>query len=238
MLERNFNFFFKNFKFGQILLRTTGVQFRRTCQKIEAKFTLFLWSKADKNGKTVHFSANRFLFKCFLDTKKSSFDNSAAIFLLKSNLLSLNVRKSSQKIYKSFRKPVFVQMFLWTLQCSFDTPVVLSFAAVNFFFCSNFKKKYQSVPTSAELLLLFFLAVFSGHKNCNFGNAAENKLLNSELFSTQSSKLAEENLLFQKNYYRWEWFTWRLECSINGISEIFDDFRVLLAQIWKKRRKL
>ena len=64
------NFFFKNFKFGQILLRTTGVQFHRTCQKIKAKVTLFLCLRADKIGKPIHFSAKSFFFKCFLDTKK------------------------------------------------------------------------------------------------------------------------------------------------------------------------
>ena len=72
------------------------------------------------------------------------------------------------------------------------------FCCSQLFLLFKLQKKVKSVPTSAELLLLFFLGVFSGHENCNFGNAAENKLLNSELFSTQSSKLVEKNLLFQK----------------------------------------
>ena len=102
------NFFFKNFKFGQILLRSTGVQFRRTCQKVKAKVSLFLCLRADKIGKPIHFSAKSFFFKCFLDTKKAilttprqSFCYNLIFFLSLSEKSRRKLIKASEKLFSS-----------------------------------------------------------------------------------------------------------------------------------------
>ena len=90
-------------------------------------------------------------------------------------------------------------MFLWTLQCSFDTPVVLSFAAVNFFFGSNFNKGQKCTHFSRITFIIFPRSVF-WTRELHFWQRRRNKSLNSKLFSTQSSKLVEKNLLFQKKF--------------------------------------
>ena len=159
IVEEKISFFSENCDFGQIFPADWENSVPALMPPIQGKSHYFLVIKG-RQKKLIHFPAKRFYFKCFRDTKKSSFDNSAAIFPLKSILFSLIVQKISQKIHKSFRKPVFVQMFLWRLQCSFDTPVVLSFAAVKVFFCSNFKKRPKCSHFSRLTSIIFPRSVF------------------------------------------------------------------------------
>ena len=165
--------------------------------KNQGKSHSFLVLKGRQNWKTYTFFSKELFLQVFPGHKKSNFDNSAAIFLLKSNLFSLIVQKISQKIYKSFRKTVFVQMFLWTLQCSFDTPVVLSFAAVKFSSVQTSKKGQKCTHFSRITFIIFPRSVF-WTRELHFWQRRRNKSLISKLFSTQSSKLVEKNLLFQK----------------------------------------
>ena len=197
MMERIFIFFQKlqiwaNFSCGQEEF-SSGVH----AKKIKAKFTFFLCSEADKMEKLYIFWQRRFL-QVFPGHKTKQFWQLCGNLSAKNQFFFLNVRKFSQKTYKSFRKTVSVKMFLWTLGMQFRHSCCYVFCCRQSFFLFKLQKKVKSVPTSADLLLLFFLGVFSGHENCIFGNAAGNKTLNSEIFSTQSSKMIEKNLLFQK----------------------------------------
>ena len=205
--------------------------------KNQGKSHSFLVLKGRQNWKTYTFFSKELFLQVFPGHKKSNFDNSAAIFLLKSNLFSLIVQKISQKIYKSFRKTVFVQMFLWTLQCSFDTPVVLSFVAVNFFFCSNFKKTSKVYPLQQNYFYYFSSECFLDTRIAILATPPK-QIAKLQTFSHSEFQTGRRKFIVSKNYCRWEWFTWRMECSIDGMSEIFDDFRFLLAQISKTRRKL
>ena len=139
-------FFSKTSNLGRLFLRTRGVQFRRTCQKFEAKFTLFLCSKADKNGKKSTFFGKEVFFKCFLDTKKKQFWQLCGSLSAKIQFFFSMSENSGRKFIKASEKLFSSKCYAGNWECSFDTPVGFSFAAVKVFFCSNFKTRSKVFP--------------------------------------------------------------------------------------------